>query len=120
MQQLWRLPAQGVTGTTLPRAPLARSSAAICARQHSSPPVLQISCTSTTASAAPSSASQQPSMHPPALWQRVLEVYDAAQASGAATKTDTSTQLFEDGGITFVLRLASALKAKPKGLSGGR
>lgn len=56
--------------------------------------------------------------HP--LWQRVLEVYDRAQQSGAATKTDTQIQLFEDGGITFVLRLASALKKKPKGLSGSR
>lgn len=58
------------------------------------------------------------SIHP--LWQRVLEVYDRAQETGAATKTDTKIQLFDDGGIQFVLRIASALKAKPKGLSGNR
>jgi hypothetical protein len=52
------------------------------------------------------------------LWQRVLAVYDQAQETGAATKTDTLIQLFEDGGIQFVLRIASALKAKPKGISG--
>lgn len=123
MQQLLRLPAQGVTGaSTLPHTPLqrARSSAAIYAtRQHSSPPALHTCrCTSTTVSAAAPNSASHPSMHP--LWQRVLEVYDQAQASGAATKTDTKIQLFEDGGITFVLRLASALKAKPKGLCGGR
>jgi hypothetical protein len=55
-------------------------------------------------------------VHP--LWQRVLAVYDRAQETGAATKTDTQIQLFEDGGIEFVLRIASALKAKPKGVSG--
>jgi hypothetical protein len=57
-------------------------------------------------------------VHP--LWQKVLGVYDRAQQTGAATKTDTKIQLFEDGGVTFVLRVASALKAKPKGVSGSR
>lgn len=61
---------------------------------------------------------QQAAPHP--MWQHVLEVYDKAQQSGAATKTDTSVLVVEDGGISFVLRVASALKAKPKGLSGSR
>jgi hypothetical protein len=51
--------------------------------------------------------------HP--LWARVLEVYESAGASGAATKTDTSVQTLDDGGITFVLRVVAALRAKPKG-----
>jgi ATP adenylyltransferase/5',5'''-P-1,P-4-tetraphosphate phosphorylase II len=54
------------------------------------------------------------------MWQRTLEVYDQAQQTGAATKTDTHVHLFEDGSIDFVLRIASALKAKPKGLAGSR
>ncbi|WIA11719.1 hypothetical protein OEZ85_011814 [Tetradesmus obliquus] len=53
-----------------------------------------------------------------ALWSKVLQVYDAAQASGAATKTDTQVTTCSDAGVTFVLRIAAALKAKPKGLSG--
>lgn len=56
--------------------------------------------------------------HP--LWQHVLEVYDKAQQTGAATKTDTKVEVLADSNVEFVLRLASALKSKPKGLSGSR
>lgn len=51
------------------------------------------------------------------LWARVLEVYDAAQASGAAMKTDTRLQQIEDAGVSFVLRVVSALRSKPTGIS---
>lgn len=61
-------------------------------------------------------ATHQAKVHP--LWQRTLEVYEQAQQTGAATKTDTQVHLFDDGRIDFVLRIASALKAKPKGLAG--
>lgn len=63
-------------------------------------------------------ATQQAAVHP--LWQWTLEVYEQAQQTGAATKTDTQVHVFDDGSIEFVLRIASALKAKPKGLAGSR
>jgi sulfate adenylyltransferase (ADP) / ATP adenylyltransferase len=57
----------------------------------------------------------QPQPPPPAqLWQGICSVYDAAQASGAANRTDTSVVLEPDGGIDFVLRVAAALRAKPR------
>lgn len=54
-----------------------------------------------------------------ALWGRAVEVYDAAQASGASSKTDTRVEVLPDGGIDFVLRMATALRAKPKGVPAG-
>lgn len=62
---------------------------------------------------------QQQQQQQQGLWQRLVQVYDAAQASGAATKTNTQTHVCVDGGVPFVLRIASALKAKPKGVSAG-
>jgi len=55
-----------------------------------------------------------------ALWQQVVAVYDKAQQTGAATKIETKLEECEDGGINFVLRVASALKSKPKGMSGSK
>lgn len=55
-----------------------------------------------------------------ALWQQVVAVYDQAQQTGAATKIETKLEECEDGGIKFVLRVASALKSKPKGMSGSK
>lgn len=54
------------------------------------------------------------------LWQRVVNIYDKAQDSGAATKTKPKVELFkdEDYGVEFVLRLAEILKSKPKGDDG--
>lgn len=80
-------------------------------------PVMGVSNSSTSA-VQPTDQTVQQQHHP--LWQRVLEVYDTAQETGAATKTDTQVELCESGGINFVLRVASALKSKPKGLSGSR
>eukprot|EP00197_Chlamydomonas_leiostraca_P002297 CAMPEP_0202857802 /NCGR_PEP_ID=MMETSP1391-20130828/601_1 /ASSEMBLY_ACC=CAM_ASM_000867 /TAXON_ID=1034604 /ORGANISM="Chlamydomonas leiostraca, Strain SAG 11-49" /LENGTH=312 /DNA_ID=CAMNT_0049536653 /DNA_START=76 /DNA_END=1014 /DNA_ORIENTATION=- len=50
------------------------------------------------------------------MWQAVLRTYDAAQASGAATMTQTQVELVPDQatGVTFVVRLAPSLRAKPK------
>lgn len=57
-----------------------------------------------------------PPTHLPA---HVAQVYDAAQASGAATKTETHVSLLRDRaipGVDFVIRMcAAALSAKPKG-----
>ncbi|GFR46338.1 hypothetical protein Agub_g7909 [Astrephomene gubernaculifera] len=51
------------------------------------------------------------------LWREVVAVYDRAQASGACSKTETKAEMFHDSqlGVDFVLRVATALKAKPQG-----
>ncbi|GBG00602.1 phosphorylase [Raphidocelis subcapitata] len=66
-------------------------------------------------------ASPQPAwqpLPPEQLWQSIESVYERAQQTGAAFKTETRTELLRDPtppGIEFVLRVAAALKAKPKG-----
>ncbi len=50
------------------------------------------------------------------LWKDITNTYERARASGAAYKTDTKTELYRDPqhGVEFVLRVAAALKDKPK------
>jgi hypothetical protein len=60
---------------------------------------------------------QQDEDHGASLWARVLRVYELAQQSGAASSTDTQARVCSDGGIDFVLRVVSALKAKPQGVA---
>ncbi len=50
------------------------------------------------------------------LWEDITSTYERARASGAAYKTDTHTELYRDPqhGIEFVLRVAAALRDKPK------
>ncbi len=50
------------------------------------------------------------------LWKDITEVYERARASGVAYKTDTNTQLLKDEkyDVEFVLRVATALRDKPK------
>ena len=48
------------------------------------------------------------------LWQRLESVYEAAVASGALFKTDSTDQFIEDGGIEFVVRVAALLREKAK------
>lgn len=50
------------------------------------------------------------------LWEDITEVYERARASGVAYKTDTNTQLLRDPkyDVEFVLRVAIALRDKPK------
>ena len=50
------------------------------------------------------------------LWENITSTYERARASGAAYKTDTKTELYRDPqhGIEFVLRVAAALRDKPK------
>ncbi|PNW71310.1 hypothetical protein CHLRE_16g648850v5 [Chlamydomonas reinhardtii] len=54
---------------------------------------------------------------PAALWRQIASVYDKAQVSGACSKTDTQVEMCRDAGlgVEFVLRVATALKAKPNG-----
>jgi len=49
------------------------------------------------------------------IWDRVLQVYDAAQACGAASSTETKTELIIDRNVEYVVRVAKALASKPKG-----
>lgn len=50
------------------------------------------------------------------LWEDISDVYERARASGAAYKTDTSTEILRDPhyDVDFVLRVAAALRDKPK------
>ena len=64
-----------------------------------------------------------PACEPSEVWQNIQQTYDTAKQTGAAYKTDTNTQMLEDRSVseavTFVLRVAAALKDKPKGPEDG-
>ena len=64
-----------------------------------------------------------PACEPSEVWQNIQQTYDTARQTGAAYKTDTNTQMLEDRSVseavTFVLRVAAALKDKPKGPKDG-
>lgn len=53
---------------------------------------------------------------PSEVWERVQERYQQAQASSASSMTETREELLWDEayGVTFVLRVAAALRDKPK------
>jgi hypothetical protein len=102
---------------------VAAAAAAPWQNQHSHKrPIMASSSAAAAASAAgaggAAAADGSSTAGPPArpqLWDRICGVYEAAQQSGAAFKTETQSELFRDGGIEFVLRVASSLRAKPKG-----
>lgn len=48
------------------------------------------------------------------LWAGIEERYDAAQAAQASSMTGTSSQVVEDCGVRFVLKVAATLRDKPK------
>jgi len=50
------------------------------------------------------------------LWQRVNATYDTALQSGAISKTETNDEIVRDQqlGVPFVLRVAAALRSKPR------
>ena len=50
---------------------------------------------------------------PGQLWSKVEAAYDAAQQSGASSRTATSLRRQEDGGVTFYTRQALSLQKKP-------
>lgn len=52
----------------------------------------------------------------PEIWDRIQETYSSAREKGAASTTDTDTELLvdEQSNICFVLRVATALLDKPK------
>ncbi|KXZ56040.1 hypothetical protein GPECTOR_2g1592 [Gonium pectorale] len=51
------------------------------------------------------------------LWDDIVRVYERAESSGACSKTETQVDVWWDAamGVEFVLRVATALKAKPQG-----
>ena len=57
------------------------------------------------------------------VWRNIQQTHEKARQTGAAYKTDTSTQMLEDRSlgqaVTFVLRVAAALRDKPKGPKDG-
>jgi len=48
------------------------------------------------------------------LWEDIVETYDKAQAAQASTITDTSTDIYLDNDVPFILKIASILRDKPK------
>ncbi len=64
--------------------------------------------------APPAAAFVSPAQTSSDLWQRLEAVYEAAVASGAVVKTDSTDEYMEDGGIEFVVRIAASLREKAK------
>jgi len=48
------------------------------------------------------------------LWEDIVVTYDKAQAAQASTITDTSTDIYLDNDVPFILKIASILRDKPK------
>ena len=73
---------------------------------------LQRSTAQVSSMSAPASA-QEPAS---SLYNDIITTYERARESGAAYKTDTNTELYEDDqhGIEFVLQVAAALRDKPR------
>lgn len=51
---------------------------------------------------------------PPCVWSAVLARYQEAQEQQASSSIETNTELLEDGGVTFILKIAAKLRDKPK------
>jgi ATP adenylyltransferase len=66
------------------------------------------------AASASMAAPREEEVADPALWADVCAVYDRAQAARAATLTATRAELLDDGGVRFILRVAAALRDKPR------
>ena len=49
-------------------------------------------------------------------WSKILQTYEKAQESGAASKYKTNTEIFTDQrlALKFVLRVSESLRDKPK------
>lgn len=58
---------------------------------------------------------ETPTMQTTKLWEDIVETYDKAQAAQASTITDTSTDVYVDNDVPFILKIASVLRDKPKG-----
>jgi len=52
------------------------------------------------------------------LWADIQDRYLSAQENQAAHLTDTKTEIIQDEGFVYILKIASKLKDKPKAVSG--
>jgi hypothetical protein len=57
---------------------------------------------------------QQGMRDPSQLWRLITQRCQSAQANRATSLIETRTELLEDMGVNFVLRVASTLRNKPK------
>ncbi len=48
------------------------------------------------------------------LWKDITTRYDSAQGMKASSFTDTVTEVVEDGGFLYILKIACRLRDKPK------
>ena len=48
------------------------------------------------------------------LWEEIRVRYDAAQGANASSFTETTTEVVEDGGFAYILKIARKLRDKPK------
>lgn len=48
------------------------------------------------------------------IWRDITERYDTAQGKHASSFTETTTEIFEDGGFPYILKIACTLRDKPK------
>lgn len=48
------------------------------------------------------------------LWNDIIQRYDAAQAASTSSMTQTNTELVNDAGVQFILKIATTLRDKPK------
>lgn len=48
------------------------------------------------------------------LWKEIRMRYDSAQGMKASSFTDTVTEIVEDGGFSYILKIACTLRDKPK------
>ncbi|GIL48321.1 hypothetical protein Vafri_4603 [Volvox africanus] len=79
--------------------------------------VTGVSATSVDATATVTATAATTTAAAASLWDNIVSVYNKAQVIGACSKTDTQVEVLRDLslGIDFVLRVATALKAKPQG-----
>lgn len=73
---------------------------------------LQRSTAQVSSMSAPASAQESAR----SLYKNIITTYERARENGAAYKTDTHTEVYKDDlhGIEFVLRVAAALRDKPR------
>lgn len=48
------------------------------------------------------------------IWKEICERYDAAQSLQAASFTETNTEVYDDQGTSYILKIACKLRDKPK------
>ncbi|KAG2451972.1 hypothetical protein HYH02_003745 [Chlamydomonas schloesseri] len=96
------------SGAALRPAPLQRRTTATAPMAAAAPPK--------AAAAAATAAEPGRARDPAALWDEIVSVYNRGQALGVSSIAETKPELCRDDslGVDFVLRVATALRAKPQ------